>query len=187
MHSLRSYQYKEECESLEHDYNKATEEATMIYNKKRMISGETKVLKQNQSTTEKYESLKKEYSDVLVLHSLWKLQVLQNKADQMSQGMQILVRDISNINEQMDALNSSLNTKKALSSSSIKDCLKLTKAYDQKNDSLAAKKLKALSLDGQKKHLEDNLKNASHTLSRANALYEKQARMSFHAKMYINY
>lgn len=134
------------------------------------------MLKQNQSTVEKFEDLKRQHSDTRMFHNLWKLKVLEERSTAANQNMKQIIQDIDNISDRTNELNSTLSTKKMLHSTAVKDLIKLNKTYDQKNDHINASKQKLMSLEGQEKHLDDNMKNASNSLRRAEALHEKQVR-----------
>lgn len=156
------------------EYNKATEKSTLLYNKKRIISDEVKLLKQNQVVVENFEELKKQHAHVYMLYNMWKLRNIDAKITEYSDEIKKTVASISEVNSRRNELSLTLAKKRALSSNALKESFKLTKLNDKHELDLNICRQKLTEISAQKKRLEDNLKTASSSLERSQHLYEKQ-------------
>ncbi|KAJ3088604.1 Structural maintenance of chromosomes protein 1 [Quaeritorhiza haematococci] len=168
-----SLDLKAEYERLKALQEKATENSTLNFNKKRGINAEMKQFKEQKEEAQRFEKLQEKRTKTIITHLLWKLYHLEKNGATLRWQIKEEQSAFTEINEQQAQLEADLKDARKQQANVNKEVLKAEKKIKDKEKTLDEKKPEGLALEQKIKHSERKLKHAQDNLQRAQKEEEK--------------
>ncbi|KAI3640518.1 hypothetical protein MIR68_001396 [Amoeboaphelidium protococcarum] len=162
-----SIEYKEEYERLKAEQEKAIEDSTFNFNKKRGINAEMKQYKEQLDEANRFAKLQVEKSHLLKLQILWKLYHLEKEQVSLSKQM---AQQASLVNQQQKArskLESELLEARKEHGKLHKESLKLEKSLNKRSSDVNGESSNQLKLKEQLAHSQKKLKTLQDSKSQS--------------------
>ncbi|KAI9209027.1 RecF/RecN/SMC [Polychytrium aggregatum] len=170
-----SLEFKKEYEELKAVQERATENSTQNFNKKRGVTAEMKQFREQKDEAEKYERLQSQRAKLLTTHFLWKLFHLEGKVTQMEQVIGEEQAKTGDFNETQDRLERAFKDAKKKQAKVNAELLKCEKIVKDKTRQIDSKKPQLLKIDERILHIRGKLANTRENLSKTEGNLSKQA------------
>ncbi|KDQ14832.1 hypothetical protein BOTBODRAFT_187573 [Botryobasidium botryosum FD-172 SS1] len=140
--------------------DRATENATFNYTKRRGIAGEIKQFKEQKTEAERFESLCAERDQLVVSRLLWKLYHIGQNIENNTREIQAKNRDLAKLRKEQATHDKALESARAEQASVRSEVLKKEKAIKKKEKALETKKPKLTEVETQILHSQRKLEKA---------------------------
>ncbi|KAG5518171.1 hypothetical protein PMAC_003357 [Pneumocystis sp. 'macacae'] len=131
-----SLEYKSEYEKLKIEQERAIDNSTYAFHKKRGISAEIKQYKEQKVEAENYSAKLDERNDTIALHLLWKLFHLESKINSNKGTISHNISKSTELNKEKKKYQEDLYETKKIQAKIMKDILKQEKSIKQKEKAL---------------------------------------------------
>ncbi|KLO14413.1 cohesin complex subunit psm1 [Schizopora paradoxa] len=142
---------------------RATENATESFNKRRGLNGEMKVFKEQMDEAERFKSLLEEKDELVLKRYIWKLYHIQTQIEENSNEIKEKNRTLKGLRKEQAAHDKALNDARAKQAKARSDVTAAEKKVKKAEKAVEARKPDLVAAQGRITHSERKLKNNENT------------------------
>ncbi|KAJ3410001.1 Structural maintenance of chromosomes protein 1, partial [Chytridiales sp. JEL 0842] len=169
-----SLELKPEYERLKALQDRATENSTFNFNKKRGITAEVKQIKEQKEEAERFEKLLRQKSKLVVNHLLWKLYHFEKNVSEIEASIAEDKEAGAEITAEQQQMEEAVKDAKKAMAQMTKKAMKLQREIKERKGAVDEQKPDLLRVEEKIKHATKKINQANSNLTKAKADYERQ-------------